>query len=127
MLEALNAAAILVSGTMVGNEFAIATFVHPSFTKIADSAHAAAASSIARLLGRVMPFWYALVLLLSVADAALRWRSFQQLDTWLLVSSALWGAAIVYTVIWLVPINNRVGSWTPDFSPPGWREDRKQW
>jgi uncharacterized membrane protein len=127
MLEVLNVVAILVSGAMVGNEFAIAAFVHPSFAKIPDSAHQAAASSLAHLLGRVMPFWYALVLLLSVADAALRWRNFQQVDIWILASSALWGVAIVYTIIWLVPINNRVASWTPDYSPPGWREDRKRW
>jgi hypothetical protein len=57
---------------MVGSEFAIATFVHPSFTKITDSAHAAAARSLARVPGRVMPLWYALALSLSVADAALR-------------------------------------------------------
>jgi uncharacterized membrane protein len=39
----------------------------------------------------------------------------------------LWVVAIVSTIIWLVPINNRVASWTPESLPPGWREDRKRW
>jgi uncharacterized membrane protein len=127
MLEVLNVTTILISAAMVGNEFAVAAFVHPSFAKIPETAHQAAASSLARVLGRVMPFWYALVLLLSIADAALKWRYFQELDIWILLACALWVIAIVSTIIWLVPINNRVASWTPQSSQMAWREDRKRW
>jgi uncharacterized membrane protein len=127
MLEILNALIIVVSGAMVGNEFAVAAFVHPSFTKLPDPAHEVAAGSLARILGRIMPFWYALTLLLSIANAVLRWRYVHELDLWILSACALWGVAIVSTIIWLVPINNRVASWTPESLPSNWRNDRKRW
>jgi uncharacterized membrane protein len=127
MLEILNATTILVSGAMVGNEFAVAAFVHPSFAKIASPAHEAAASSLARVLGRMMPFWYALVFLLSISTATGQWLSAGKLNPWLLASCVLWAIAIVSTIIWLVPINNRVAAWTAETSPSSWREDRKRW
>jgi uncharacterized membrane protein len=127
MLEILNTITILISCAMAGNEFAVAAFVHPAFAKIPDSAHAAAASSSARVLGSYMPFWYALVLLLSIADAVVNWSYVHEWNKWILASCVLWVVAIVSTIVWLVPINNRVASWTPESLPPGWREDRKRW
>ena len=62
-MEYLNVVAIIVAGLMVGNELAIAVFVHPTLDRLPDDVHLPAASALARVLGRFMPFWYILSLL----------------------------------------------------------------
>ena len=70
-MEILNVVAILVAGLMVGCELAIAAFIHPTLDKLPDSPHLQAASAIARVMGSVMPFWYILTLLLTLAEVAI--------------------------------------------------------
>jgi hypothetical protein len=126
MLELLDTIAILVSCGMLGAEFAVAAFVHPSFNKIAEPAHEVAASKLAAILGRVMPFWYALTLLLSIVRIAFSWRGAHEMNASILASAVLWAIAIVFSVIWLVPINNRIASGTTQ-SASLWLADRKRW
>jgi len=33
----------------------------------------------------------------------------------------------VFSVVFPVPINNRVAAWNLDALPPDWREDRRRW
>jgi uncharacterized membrane protein len=61
----LNVVAIIAAGLMVGSELAIAAFVHPTLDRLPDEVHLPAASALARVLGRFMPFWYILVFLLT--------------------------------------------------------------
>jgi anthrone oxygenase-like protein len=126
MQEALDTLTILISCAMLGNEFAVAAFVHPSFSKLSESAHQQAAAKLAAILGRYMPFWYALTLLLAITGLAFRWHTAHQVNTGLLVACALWLIAIVSSIIWLVPINNRIASGTTQ-SPSLWLADRKRW
>ncbi len=65
MMEVLSVVAIIVAGLMVGCELAIAVFVHPTLDKLPDDVHLPAASALARVQGRFMPFWYILVFLLT--------------------------------------------------------------
>ena len=60
-MEILNAVSIVIAGLMVGNELAIAAFVHPTLDRLPDDVHLPASIALARLLGMFMPFWYALV------------------------------------------------------------------
>ena len=53
-----------VAATMAGNEFAVAAFIHPQLYKLNETSHASAAAAFARILGKYMPLWYALALLL---------------------------------------------------------------
>lgn len=73
MTEILNLVAIVVTGLMVGSELGIAAFVHPTLSKLPDTVHFPAASALARVLGRFMPFWYGLVLLLTLAEVVFQW------------------------------------------------------
>ena len=123
MMEVLNVVAIIVAGLMVGCELAIAAFVHPTLDKLPDDVHLPAASALARVLGRVMPFWYILVFLLALAEVVIQWRQFGTLPIWSTVSAVLWALASLYSVIALVPINNRIKS-SP---PPDWKTYRRRW
>jgi uncharacterized membrane protein len=49
MIEVLNVVAIIVAGLMVGNELAIAAFVHPTLERLPDAVHLPAASALARV------------------------------------------------------------------------------
>jgi uncharacterized membrane protein len=123
MMEVLNVVVIIVAGWMVGCELAIAAFVHPTLDKLPDDVHLPAASALARVLGRVMPFWYILVFLLTLAEVVIQWRQSGRLPVSIAISAVLWMLASLYSIIALVPINNRIKS-TP---PPDWKTYRRKW
>jgi len=127
MTEILNVVAVVFAGLIVGNEFAIAAFVHPTLNRLEDRAHLSAASALALLLGRVMPFWYGLVLLLISAAGCVRWHQSDHLPRWIAASAILWVLAIVYSITIEVPINNRVASWTKSSPPAEWKTLRDKW
>ena len=123
MMEVLNVVAIIVAGLMVGNELAIAAFVHPTLDELPDDVHLPAASALARVLGSFMPFWYILVVLLTVAEVVIQWHQSGRLPIWLATSAVLWALVSLYSVTALVPINNRIKS-NP---PPDWKTYRRRW
>ena len=123
VMEILNVVAIVVAGLMVGSELAIASFVHPTLDKLSDDVHLPAASALARVMGTVMPLWYGLTLLLTLAEVVIQWRQSGQLPIWIATSAALWIVAILYSVTTLVPINNLIKS-NP---PPDWKTYRRRW
>ena len=123
----LELVAIVVAGTMVGNELAVAVFFHPRISALDDATHIRAAQTLAVALGRAMPFWYALTLLLSGAVAFFARPAGMPghgLARW---AAGLFAAMILYTVLLPVPINNQVARWQPDSPPANWRELRRRW
>jgi hypothetical protein len=116
-----------VAATMVGNEFAVAAFVHPQLRGFGDRTHAVVAARLAGSLGRAMPLWYGLALVL-IAGAAYEHRPVWSGPGELIaLAAALWAATIVFTVTSLVPINNRITRMNPEQPHPGWLEDRARW
>lgn len=126
-METLNVMAILVAGLMVGCELSIAAFIHPTLDMLPDNVHQPAASAIARVMGSVMPFWYALTFLLTLAEVVIRWHQSGRLPIWIVTSSVLWMLVILYTITTLVPINNRIASWEKSTPPPDWKLFRRRW
>ena len=127
MMEALHVVANVVAGWMVGCELAIAAFIHPTLNKLPDHAHQPAASAIARVLGTVMPIWYNLTFVLTLAVAIIQWRLSGHLPAFIATSAALWMLASIYSLIALVPVNNRIKSWGNSTPPPDWKTDRRTW
>ena len=126
-MEILNVVSIIVAGLMVGNELAIAAFVHPTLDRLPDDAHLPVASALARGLGMFMPFWYAIVLLLTLAELLIQWHQSGRLPGWFAASAILWVLTIVYTVTTLVPINNRIAAWVNATPPADWKTFRNRW
>ena len=123
----LDLFSLTFAGLLVGNELAIAAFVHPVLLRREDHVHFAVATALAKLLGRVMPVWYALLILLA---GTLALGSHRVMGTWspLITSSfALWVLSIVYTVTALVPINNRIAAWSDESQPSDWKLLRSRW
>jgi hypothetical protein len=105
MKQMIDTLAVVVTGPMVGVEFAVAAFANPLFARLPDDAFRAARGHASRVLGRVMPFWYfAALLALVVAGGATR--------NWLCaVAAALMAAVVLLTLTLMVPINNRIAAW----------------
>ncbi|HWY78579.1 MAG TPA: DUF1772 domain-containing protein [Verrucomicrobiae bacterium] len=126
-VEAVEIAAIVVGGTMTGNEIAVAVFFHPAISRLEDPVHARAAQVLAKVLGTAMPFWYGLNFLLSLALTFVIGTSWSAPRWMALSATVLFGLIIVYTILLPVPINNQVASWQPDSLPANWRELRRRW
>jgi uncharacterized membrane protein len=127
MAIAYDIATAAVATIMVGNEFAVAAFVHPQLYRLGNNVHAHAAASLARTLGKAMPPWYGIALVL-MAGAAFEHRPISS-GPGLLITSAtvLWAATIVFTIAALVPINNRIAQLDPEDPYEGWSTDRVRW
>ena len=102
--------ALLLLGTLTGNELAISAFVHPALSRLRDEYYTASTQGIARVYGRYAPFWYAATLLVLLV---LTWRTRLNEAEGLLfgASAVLMVIALALTLIGLVPINNRISKW----------------
>lgn len=102
----LNIATVVSIGLLVGTEFTVSAFINPVLSQLDRRAHGDAVRIFARKLGTAMPIWYALSFALLVAEGIFR-RHDPGLAM-LVVSAGIWMAVIVLTLVFLVPINNRM-------------------
>ncbi len=127
MVPAYDILTAATATLMTGNELAVAAFIHPQLSALEDRAHAPAAASIARILGRIMPFWYGVALLL-ILGAAYEHRPILSGSGLLItLAASLWAAIIVFTIAMLVPINNRIAAMNPAQPHADWLRDRARW
>lgn len=125
MFNALAIVTTTVVGLMVGVEFCVAVFVNPILTRLPVGPSIEAHADGGRVLGRVMPFWYAGSLLLTAGLTADAWGRLSASAA--IAAAALLAASVVMSVTLLVPINNRSASWTASDHPADWREQHRRW
>jgi hypothetical protein len=121
-LHIFDVVTLSIGGLLVGNELTVAVFLHPLLYRLPTLAHAATAKAIAALFGRVMPFWYASTAVLTLMAAWLHRAS-----PLLLTASVLWVLAIVFSIFFPVPINNRIARWNLATLPENWLSERRRW
>jgi uncharacterized membrane protein len=123
----LHLVAVLILGLMCGSELNVGAFAHPALNAQALEVHVPVRAALAKLFGRVMPFWMSgstllnLVLLLpfeGLKGAAWRFAA---------IAFAIQVAAVLFSVIFPVPINNRIMQWTPATVPEDWRAQERRW
>jgi uncharacterized membrane protein len=113
-------------GLMIGNELTVSLFINPVIWQLDEPAQAKALSLFGRLLGKVMPLWYALCLVLMIVEAYLRLH--QPGFPLILAAIILWVAIILYSIAVLVPINNRIVALSTASSlPTHWLAETKKW
>jgi uncharacterized membrane protein len=113
-------------GLMIGTELTVSLFINPVIWQLDDHAQAKALSLFGRILGKVMPLWYALCLVLMIVEAYLRLH--QPGFPLILAAIILWVAIILYSIAVLVPINNRIVALSTASSlPPHWLAETKKW
>ncbi len=112
-------------GLMIGTEFAVSAFVNPILRQLSGSAEAQATRLFARRLGKVMPFWYGLSLVLLIVETFVR-RQHAGVSL-LSAASAIWAGVIALTVLLLVPINNRIATMNSDAFTESVRREQAKW
>jgi uncharacterized membrane protein len=123
----LQLLAVIVLGLMCGSEMNVAVFGHPTLNKQPLEVHIPVRASFAKLFGRIMPFWMAvstllnLILLLPFEHSN---RFVWRIDA---IALTIQVAAVVFSLIGPVPINNRIARWTPDSLPSDWHEQEHRW
>lgn len=125
MKQILDIVTVVCIGLMIGTEFAVSAFVGPILEKLESSAKASATRFFARTLGTVMPFWYALCLLLLIGEAVV--RRGEGAVMLLVAASGIWTAVILVTVLVLVPINNRVAKMGEGVFPQKLEREYRRW
>ena len=125
MLATLAIVTATVVGIMVGVEFAVAVFVNPILLRLPAGSALEARADGARVLGRVMPFWYSGSLLLTAWLAAVTWGGSAGVEA--VTAAALLAVSVVMSITLLVPINSRSATWTADHHPANWREQQQRW
>lgn len=121
----LDILTILCIGLMIGTEFTVSAFINPVVQQLEEAAQAKILSLFAALLGRVMPFWYSLSLILMLIEVYFR-RHEPELSS-LLIAAGIWITVIVFTIAVLVPIANRIAALDPNAQFAGWRQQHKRW
>jgi len=125
MIHLLTILTVVSLGLLIGTEFAVSVFVNPVLWKLDDSAQAAAIRMFARKLGTAMPFWYVGSLVLLACGWFL---GNHESHAWLLLSANLiWVAVIVLTLLFLVPINNRMMQLDPGSFALESRSEHHKW
>jgi hypothetical protein len=118
---------IVSSALILGNEFSVGFFIHPSLARDDHRAFLPAIQVFARFFGKIMPIWMAGTLLLHLLLLWLTWQ-WPADHTVLLISAVfLWIIVIVFSVIGPVPINDRVKAWDITQLPADWEAQRRQW
>ncbi|WP_329203388.1 MULTISPECIES: DUF1772 domain-containing protein [unclassified Streptomyces] len=125
MQDVLAVVTVVVVGLMVGVEFAVAVFVNPILDRLPDNGGLAARSDGARVLGRVMPFWYIGSLVLGAVWAAVSWGGAGAVLV--VTGAALLVVSVVMSVLLLVPINSRVATWAREGVPADWKQQVNRW
>lgn len=106
MASLLQIATVLSIGLMVGVELSVWLFINPVLWRLEEPARSEAVRLFARRLGTAMPFWYGLNFLLLIAESIL--LRHQPGAALLYAAAGIWAAVIVLTLIFLVPLNNRL-------------------
>jgi uncharacterized membrane protein len=121
----LDAVTITFVGLMAGNELAVSAFVNPALWRLESGPQAQGLSILARSLGRVMPVWYGLCLLLLMLECFMHRHQAALFP--LLTAALIWAGVVVFSICALVPINNRVASLNTGAPVPDWKRDHKKW
>jgi uncharacterized membrane protein len=125
MTHLLDIATNVCIGLLVGTELAVAVFINPIVWKLESAAQMSAIRMFAKTLGTVMPFWYAASLVLLIAEAVVR-RHESGLSL-LIAGISIWAAVIVLTVLFLVPINNRLARSGAESVSEAAHAEHKKW
>lgn len=127
MNELLILPALFSAALLVGNEFTVGVFINPAFDRLPEKPQAYAARETARVYGRVMPFWMPANLLLNIL-LVFPFADCYSASWWFYLTAAvLFAFVIVFSVVFPVPLNNRIAKWNPEDLPNDWRELRRQW
>ena len=108
-----NVVTIFLVLSLVGVEFSVSAFIHPAASRLDPQPQLVMLSRSALLLGRVMPVWYPVCALAFLVQICLYWHA-PRLGT-LITAGAIWILTSLASIVFLVPLNNRVAEGAADW------------
>ena len=105
-MHLFNVAVVFIVLLLVGVEFSVSAFVDPSAWRLDPEPQSRMLSLFAAVLGKVMPGWYALGLVLLAVETWI--HRYAPGFVILLTVSAIWFLTLLATLLFLVPLNNLV-------------------
>lgn len=126
MNELLILLVLLCASLLVGNEFTVGVFINPLFGRLPDVSQALVAKETARIYGKVMPFWMIINFILCVLLIFLVSDRYSTQWWFYLAGTVLFALVSVFSLIFPVPINNKIASWNPTDLPGDWLELRRR-
>ncbi|HEY1986122.1 MAG TPA: DUF1772 domain-containing protein [Terracidiphilus sp.] len=125
MTQLLDIATNVCIGLLVGVEFTVSAFINPILRRLDSAAQMSATRMFGKTLGTVMPFWYVASLLLLIAEVVV--HRHQAGWALLVTGSAIWVAVIVQSLLFMVPINNRLVQSTAATVSEAARAEHRKW
>jgi hypothetical protein len=129
MTVSFDVISLAVASIMVGNEVAVSAFVHPVLWRMEERTHAQTASALASSMNSVMPPWYVLTLILTLAVIwEHRQINFDRGPGLMLAIAAVgWLLSIGLTLFRIIPLSTRIAHMDPDHPYSGWLAERSRW
>lgn len=124
-MTVLDMATIVCTGLMIGVEFAVSAFINPILSKLDRGAQGEAIRMFAAKLGFVMPFWYGLGLVLLLAETFVVRHQAAVVPA--AAASGIWVIVIVLTLLFLVPIANRLARAEAREMTPDEERSHRKW
>lgn len=126
-MDILGFVTVVMTGFTACAEFGSYAFVHPVIRALPTEQHLQVEQGLLKTFGRVMPVFMTLCVVLAVAYAV------QMNGQQGLARSVRWAAAVafalalIFTIIFNVPINLATGRWDPNHPPSDWKQTRTRW
>jgi len=112
-MHLFNMATVFTVLSLVSVEFSVAAFLDPAAWRLDPEPQLKILSRLALVLGKVMPVWYPISALLLGIQTWLYWHTSGR--GVLLIADAIWLAASVGSILFLVPLNTRVAEGDADW------------
>ena len=112
MRPLLDVVTTVCIGLLIGTEFTVAVFINPILRKLGLREELRAIRLFAARLGSAMPVWCCVSFLLLIAEAIFRHGEAGSLLV--IAAGVIWALVIILTVLFLVPINNRLARVDPE-------------
>jgi uncharacterized membrane protein len=115
-----NIATVFFVVILVGIEFSVSAFVNPAAWRLELEAQLKMLGRFAFVLGKVMPVWYPAGAVLLGIQTWIHWH--EPGRGLLLAADAIWLLASAASILFLVPLNNRVAEGAAD-----WQTAHRVW
>ena len=112
-MHLFNMVTLCVVLTLVGVEFSVSAFVNPATWRLEPESQLKMLRRFALVLGKVMPVWYPVSMLLFGIQTWLCWHTPGRAI--LLTADAIWVLTSVASIFVLVPLNSRLAEGADDW------------
>jgi hypothetical protein len=119
--------ALLLTGFTACAEFGSYAFVHPVIRRLPPNYHIQMEQGLLKTFGRTMPILMPLCGIIGVSYLIHVWPFGGTERLWAALSAASFGASVVSTVIFNLPINLATGKWDAEHPPEDWKNTRDKW